>query len=552
MTDRALGSVVLDAEVAVPRRDGLDLRADVYRPRGQGRVPALVMRLPYDKRRAQGYWYAAPSWYAERGYAVVVEDVRGQHRSPGAFLPLEHEAADGADLIRWVAEQPWCDGRVGSYGYSYAGLVQLLAAGSADDVPLRAIAPALSPPGLGEGCLLQGGVPAAAFLLTWAAELGALRLDRATDGRRPFTLTRDVLRQLTLWPLADFAPGASSEARGWLGHWLAADPDDAYWQTGSHHPAYQRIGARSLHLGGWYDTFRTGAIGHHQRLQGVPGRAPGTDRLVVGPWTHQPVTAARTLPLAGPDPRDWQVDDLQLRFFDAALRDADMPPEPAVRVAVLNSADAWTGDEWPPPGAVPAVWWLGSDGRANGRDGDGTLSREGARTSPPDHLVYNHADPVPAAGGDDCGDPQLVGMGPADQEPVERRRDVLVYTSPALDSAVVVAGDAEVVLHVETVDRVSQWLARLCLVTSDGLSVNIAESVVRCAGSDGEPTRVTLPIGAVAFRLGRGDRLRLHVTQGSSPRWGGLRDEDGSLAVTRSVVLHDPAHPSALYLAEIA
>jgi putative CocE/NonD family hydrolase len=478
----------------------------------------------------------------------VVEDVRGQHHSPGDFRPLEHEAADGADLIRWVAEQQWCDGQVATFGYSYCGLVQMLAAGSADDLPLRAIAPALSPPGLGEGCLFQGGVPAAAFLLTWAAELGALRLDHAGDG----TLSREALRQLVQRPLAEFAPGVSDQARPWLGHWLACDPTDAYWQTRSHRPAYERIEAESLHLGGWYDTFRAGAVGHYQQLQGVPGRAPGTDRLVVGPWTHQPVIAGHTLPLAGPEPRDWQVDDIQLRFFDAVLRGADRPSGPSVRVAVLNSSDTWTGDEWPPPEAVPAVWWLGSDGRANGRDGDGTLTREGPQPSRPDHLVYDHADPVPAAGGDDCGDPQLVGMGPADQEAVERRRDVLVYTSPPMESGVVVAGDAAVVLHVETVDPVGQWLARLCLVTPEGLSVNIAESVVRCATHPGEPTRVALAIGPVAFRLGRGERLRLHVTQGSSPRWGGLRDATGAPAVSRSVVLHDPAHPSSLHLAEIA
>jgi putative CocE/NonD family hydrolase len=552
MTDRTLGPVVLDADVAVPRRDGLCLRADVYRPVGQGRVPALIMRLPYDKRRAQSYWYSAPAWYAERGYAVVVEDVRGQHRSPGDFRPLAHEAADGADLIRWVAEQPWCDGAVGSYGYSYSGLAQMLAAGSAHDVPLRAMAPALSPPGLGEGCLFQGGVPAAAFLLTWAAELGGLRLDLAVDGGRHWSLNRDLLRHLVLSPLTDFTSGVSEEAWPWLEQWLTGALEDAYWHDTGHRPDYERIGAESLHLAGWYDTFRTGAIGHFQRLQGVPTRAPGTDRLVVGPWTHQPVIAGRTLPLAGPGARAWQVDDIQMQFFDTVLRGEDAPPEPPVRVAVLNSGETWTGAEWPPPGALPTVWWLGSEGRANGRDGNGTLSRDGARPSRPDHLVYDHANPVPAVGGDDCGDPQLVGMGPADQEPVEQRPDVLVYTSPARDSEVVIAGNAEVVLYVETVDPVSQWLARLCLVTSDGLSVNIAESVVRCTSDLGGPTRVTLTIGPVAFRLRRGERLRLHVTQGSSPRWGGLRDQNGVLAVTRSVVLHEPDHPSSLHLAEIA
>jgi putative CocE/NonD family hydrolase len=596
MTKRRLAAVTLDADVRVPRRDGVALRADVYRPAGGGRHPALVLRLPYDKRLAQSYWYAPPSWYAERGFAVVVEDVRGRHRSPGAFVPLANEGADGADLLRWVAAQPWCDGSVGMYGYSYCGLVQLLAAGADGEVPLAAIAPALAPPGLGDGCLHVGGVPAASFAVGWAIELDALRLDTLPGGAMRL-LDASALRDLVLATPGELLRGAADDATAaWLRHWLDLDPDDGYWRTPSHRPAYDRIGAHALHLGGLYDTFRSGTVDHYRRLRSAaatprpsalggedPGdlssaqarypqagaaevpagsdpRAPAAasapsraDHLVLGPWTHQPVRSVGAAPsLARADPAAWQVDRLQLDFFDAVLRGGAPPAGPPVRIAVLNSGDAWTGVAWPPEPATPVRWYLTSRGRANGRDGDGLLTRDQPAPAPPDHLVFNHADPVPAFGGDDCGDPALVGMGPADQATVERRNDVLVYTSAPAARDRLFAGDAAATLFVDTADRISHWVARVCLVTAEGASVNLAEGVVRHDGGEAAgPWRVEVPIGPVAFRVGRGQRLRLHVTSGSAPRWGGVRDPDGRLAVSRSVVLHDPDHPACLTLREV-
>jgi len=544
MTESRFASIVLDANVTIQRRDGALLMADIYRAPRLGQVPALLLRLPYNKSRAQSYWYAAPAWYAERGYAVVVEDVRGRFCSPGNFRPFEHEANDGADLIRWVADQPWCDGNVGMYGYSYSGLAQMLTAGSHEDIPLRAIAPAMSPPALGEGCLYQAGVPAAAFLLSWATELGALDLDISD---------RSTLRQLVQRPLSDYQSAVCHVNRDWVARWLALDPNDAYWHEGFDHPAYDQIRALTLHIGGWYDTFRIGAIDHFQKSRRKKEGSSSTDSLVVGPWTHHPVLAASTRPILPPDPLSWNIDNLQLQFFDAALRgEGDFLAQDSVRVAILNSADTWTGDQWPPASTSLVCWYLGSDGRANGLAGDGRLSLDGPLRSPPDYLIYDHSNPVPSLGGDDCGDPDIVGMGPMDQEAVERRGDVLVYTSPALAKETVIMGETEVVLYVDSVDPESQWLSRLCLVTAGGLSINIAETVVRCFASENYPTRVVLTVGDVAFRIGKGERLRLHITHGSSPRWGGLRDENGQLRVSRSVVLHDPDYPSSLHVRELS
>ena len=117
-----IADVLCERDVPVKMRDGTVLRCDVWRPRANGRVPALLQRQPYDKRMAQSYVYAHPGWYARHGYGVVVQDSRGRGSSEGDFYPLRGDAADGVDTIAWCAEQPWCSGKVASYGFSLPGL----------------------------------------------------------------------------------------------------------------------------------------------------------------------------------------------------------------------------------------------------------------------------------------------------------------------------------------------------------------------------------------------------------------------------------------------
>ena len=537
MGESRLASVTVTSDVAVLRRDGVTLRADVYRPAGGAGLPTLVMRLPYGKSRAQSYWYQPPSWYAERGFAVVVEDVRGRYASEGEFTPLATEVTDGADLVRWVADQPWSNGRIGSYGYSYCGLIQLLLAGSAEDVPLQAIAPAMAIPRLGEGGTSQSGVPAWGFVLGWAAELGGLDLSR-----QELRELRDVVQR----PVAQLRAAVVPGREGWVGPWLEQDPADPYWTAGLDTVAYEGLSAAVLHIGGWFDVFRRATVDHFAAT--VRAGTARSSQLVFGPWSHQPNLAAAVRPALAPDPQTWSVDDVQLRFFRRELMDDDLA-DPPVAVAVLNSRESWTGHSWPPPDAETVPFWLSSGGRANGREGDGELHPRPPASSPPDHLVYDHRAPVPAVGGDDCGDPAVVGMGPADQEQVERRRDVLVYTSAPVDGEELYLGSAAVELFVQTAAEHSQWLARLCLVTADGTSTNVAEAVSRLRAAPGDVSTVRLDLGDVAVRVGPGDRVRLHVTNGSSPRWAGLLDD--ASAVCRSVVLHEPAGASFLTLTRL-
>src|ERR1700746_3649934 len=126
-TPAASGSEDHRMDVSVPMRDGVVLRADILLPIAEGKFPALIYRTPYGKHFALREYKTFQKAVA-RGYAVVVQDVRGRYASDGEFVAYQNEGRDGYDTIEWTAKQPWCDGNVGTFGLSYPGAVQWLAA----------------------------------------------------------------------------------------------------------------------------------------------------------------------------------------------------------------------------------------------------------------------------------------------------------------------------------------------------------------------------------------------------------------------------------------
>ena len=173
--------VGFERDVVATMRDGTRLFADVYRPSTDDDVPVLLIRSPYDKRPATAHFgNAHPVWYAEQGYQVVVQDVRGRAGSEGEFYPYRHEQADGYDTVEWAAEMPGSNGQVGMWGFSYTGATQLLAA--VERPPgLRTILPGFTASQYYDGWTYNGGVFATAFLCYWANLLALDTAARADD-----------------------------------------------------------------------------------------------------------------------------------------------------------------------------------------------------------------------------------------------------------------------------------------------------------------------------------------------------------------------------------
>ena len=253
--------VAVEREVACRMSDGVTLFADIYRPVGDGPCPVILMRLPYDKTQAENVAYAHPAWYARRGYIVVVQDVRGTGSSEGVFYPFRDEAQDGYDTIVWVSQLPGADGRVGTYGFSYAGATQLLPA-TLRPPGLTAICPGLTGSQYYEGWTYNQGALALAFAASWATNLGQIVARHRRDDAA-ITAHGSAFVGAPGWygtlPLASYPPLMTDDTpffRDWLSH----PTYDDYWRRWSIDEDYGRIAVPALHIGGWYDVFLSGTV----------------------------------------------------------------------------------------------------------------------------------------------------------------------------------------------------------------------------------------------------------------------------------------------------
>jgi putative CocE/NonD family hydrolase len=547
---RTLGVEVVH-DVQVPMRDGVVLSADVYLPPSAAAAPALLLRTPYGKRVAEHEGYAHPVWYARQGFAVVCQDVRGCFDSEGTFRPFHQEALDGHDTIEWIARQRWCDGRVGTYGFSYPGATQLLAA--AERPPhLAAMAPGMTGSSYHEGWTYRGGALQLAFVLSWAALLGRDQAVRAGDGDAALRLDAALADASALYghlPVARAMAGDLDRHAPFLAEWLAHPDYDDYWRATAPKERYDAVGVPALHVAGWYDVFLEGTLENHAGL--VRAGAPGQE-LIVGPWRHLPWTAYQDGVDFGPEARN-AVDEAQARFFRRTLLDEPSAGEPPVRVFVMGE-NAWRGlDAWPPP-ARPLTLYLRSDGRANSLNGTGTLSGEPpGPEEPADVWASDPRSPVLSLGGRSTGS-ATAPSGPADQRPEAGRNDVLVYTSDPLERPLTVIGAPALRLFAACDRPSGDLVARLVDVHPDGTALNVSDAGRRGA-LDGE-AELVLSLSPTAIRFAAGHRIRLELAGSSFPMYdrnpgtgrAAAHARIDELRVTTQVLFHDAARASHLAL----
>ncbi len=552
--------VTIERDAECTLADGVVLRADVYRPAAETSLPVLLMRMPYGKATGGANWgYAHPAWYASRGYVVAVQDVRGRHSSDGEFTPFVHETQDGYDSVEWAAGLRGSNGKVGMYGFSYPGATQLLAA-TARPPSLAAIAPGFTSSQFYDGWAYSGGAFSLASMAGWASFLAVDTARRRDDEEaHPALLAALGAAPALYWtlPLRDYLPLLDRHAP-YFRDWLEHSSFDDYWRPTAVDEDFSRITVPALHTGGWYDIFHAGTVANFR------GLGPAPQKLLMGPWQHSPwraITAG-----AREDVGANAVDDWHLRFFDEVLKGEgqgvfDSPG----RVYVLH--EGWRDvDGWPPSQVVETAYYLHSGGRANSAYGDGTLSLEQPAGEPADVYLYDPLMPSMSFGGHSCCAEAIAPMGPADQEPYEASKGVLVYTSEPLERDVVLLGDAGVDLYASSTALDTDYTARLCVVDRDGTSTNLKEGIIRARFRDslaepallepGEVYRFTISLGPVGARIEAGHRIRLDVSSSDFPQWdrnlntgGPIGAEPASAAVVATqAVFHDAQRPSRLRL----
>ena len=589
----------------VAMRDTVRLATDIHVPDGPGPWPVILERTPYGRavtRRSEmslagpaprdGAALAAA--ITARGFAAVFQDCRGRGGSEGRFVKYLADAADGFDTCGWIAEQPWCDGRICTIGLSYAAHTQ-------------AALGCLDSPGLVAQVLECGG-----FNDAWASgarQNGAFELRQATW----------AYRQALASPEAESDPvlRAALEAED-IHAWFAALP----WQQGQsplrHHPDYEaylfeqmRHGGRDafwkqagiwadgfhhrysradcVHMSSWFDPYVPTAVGNYRGLRAA-GR--GRQRLILGPWTHGNRSARvfGNVDFGSEAPIDtWAGDWLEyrLRHFDAVTR--GLPnPEPAVRVFVMGGGSGrrtaaghldhggrWiAAADWPVPGAVPVAWHLHNDLRL-----DPAAPEAGAM---PLSYDFDPADPVPTIGGNFSSLEPIAGAGSFDQVadarffgcrppflPLAARRDVLAFQTAKLAEAVQVVGPVEVDLFVATDGPDTDFTAKLLDVHPPGAdyprgyAMLLADTILRLRYAEdpgharlrrpGEVVRIRLVLNIANLFL-PGHRIRLDVSSSNFPKFDvnpntGAPDEASRRRrVAGNTVFADAARPSRVVL----
>jgi uncharacterized protein len=543
--------MIVERGLAVPMRDGVALRADVYRPAGAGAAPALLLRTPYDISVSliPSSGIDADAAVAA-GFAVVCQDVRGQYASDGEFYTFASEAADGYDTVEWLAAQPWCDGNVGMVGRSYGATCQWLAA-SERPPHLRAICPVVTGSDFYRGWVYQGGTFQLGFNLFWVWMMSDRR--RAAKAEELF-----LHLPLRTVPLPD-----PKWARFYF-DWLEHTTDDAYWRGLSINNRYPQVEVPALNAGGWFDVFLGGTLENFVRMrrEGGSEAARTGQQLLVGPWAHGSTYGLfpdHSFDVFRPDDAiDFTVE--QLRFFDRHLRGAPaVAGEPPVRIFVMGE-NRWRDEEdWPLARARPTPWYLHSGG---------ALSERPPGEESPDEYVYDPGDPAPTIGGPTSLPPRMMkaNAGPLDQRRIEERPDVLVYTTEPFPVPLEVTGPLQLTLYAATSAADTDFVAKLCDVWPEGTSRILAEGVLRARFREGfeapkllepgAPARFEVDLVATANVFQPGHCLRLVVTSSSFPRFdrnanSGKQvgtDEPGDLRPARQTVFHDGARPSHLLL----
>ncbi len=569
--------LIFERNLEVPMRDGCVLRADLYRPDTSEKLPVLLNRTPYNKAVPMVYGLVLDAMRAaEAGYNVLVQDCRGRFASDGTFTCFVDEARDGYDTIEWAARQPWSNGKIGTYGASYMGVTQWLAATLAPP-HLCAMAPAITASNYHDGWTYQGGAFALFFNVSWTmAALAPPRLmrERGDDPELSRELGAtiggiDSMREhMKVLPLRDFP--MFRRGAPYFFDWLAHPAYDLYWRALSIEENHARINVPALNLGGWYDIFQGGTIRNYSgmRSRGATDVARSGQRLVMGPWNHAiPLTnlvGAVDFGLHS-SAVSADLDGMQLRFFDRWFKGkGDGAGESPVRLFVMG-INRWRDEkEWPIPGTELRRYYLHSRGCANSAYGDGALSTEPPGAESPDTFLYNPLDPTPTVGGGLCCYPGALQGGAFDQAGVEHRADVLVYSTELLAEDVEVTGPVTLTLYASSSAPDTDFTAKLVDVGPCGFARNLTDGIIRARFREspseeklltpGKVVEYKIDLWSTANVFKAGHRIRLEVSSSNFPRFdrnpntGHDLFADAEVRPAMQTVMHDRAFASHLTL----
>ncbi len=549
--------VEVRSNVKIPMRDGVELASHIFLPKAEGKFPTILLRSPYGKGDEKN---RDAHFYAERGYVFVSQDCRGKGASAGEWEPFANENNDGRDTQKWLLDQPWCNGSIGTCGGSYVGFTQWASAPNAGE-HLKAMFPLVPLVDAYGDAVYTDGALNLSLMMGWGS-LVALRPGEQSvmfGWKQP-----DWTRAYRTLPLGQWDRAIERKVQ-YLRDWVAHPHFDDYWSGRGVRRQWKDITVPICAVGGWYDIFARSVFEHINAVRQLSQSqyAREHQHLIMGPWAHGISSDGKVGDLNFGKESLIDLRQLQTEWFDYLLKGEQNDAEkwPAFRIFVMGR-NQWRDErEWPLERTKYTPWYFHSEGSANTLDGNGKISTAEPADEPRDQFVYDPNDPVPTAGG--CN---LVGCpaGPHDQHEVEKRNDVLVFTSGELKSELEVTGPVKVILYASTTVKDTDWTAKLVDVHPDGRAFNLCDGIIRARYRESKDTpslikpdeiyRYEIDLWVTSNAFLPGHRIRVEISSSNFPRFdrnlntGEPLDTGVNFIKATQTIYHDKEHPSHILL----
>lgn len=587
---------IIDQKVMVLMRDGIRLATDIYRPKTKNKVPIIFSRTPYNfnswgdgKQRTRTAQRALEA--VKRGYAYVVQNERGRYYSEGEWDILGVPLTDGYDAFTWMKDQAWSNGKIGTIGCSSTAEWQM-AVGALDHPSHAAMVPQAYGAGVGrvgdineQGNWYRGGAEQMLFF-SWlygvehdkfkpripsgATQEDLIRISRFYD-LAPENPPVDMSEALDHLPIQDFIKNIDGK-REIFDKMIVRKPNDEAWFEGGLYHDNMELGVPSFWFASWYDVSITPniALFNHVRNNTKDANIRDNQYLVIAPTLHCRFKRATENTIVG----ERNVGDARLNYdeqiyawFDLWLKGEknDFKKEtPRVQYYTMGSNKWQSSETWPPENAKPTTYYLNSDGKANSLFGDGSLSTEPPKTDIPDSFTYDPMNPVPSYGGNVCCTGNAIQGGAYDQQQMETRNDILVYTTDVLEEGAEISGFIESILYVSSDAKDTDFTIKLIDVYPDGRAYNLDETIQRVRYregydkevfmEDGEVYKVELTPMSTSNYFEKGHRIRIEISSSNFPRFarnlntGGNNYDESEGVVARNKVHHSAEYPSQIIL----
>ncbi len=587
---------IVDQKVMMPMRDGIRLATDIYRPKGDKKVPIIFSRTPYNfntwgdgEERTRAYQTAYDA--VSRGYAYVVQNERGRFFSEGEWDILGTPKTDGYDAFSWMAKQSWSNGKIGTLGCSSTAEWQMAVA--ALDHPSHG---AMVAQGFGagvgrvgdyyeQGNWYRGGATQMLFI-SWL-------YGTQNDQFRPMfpkDITQSDLQRVQRWfdlapemPKVDWSYGLShlpvkdiiknvNGSKGVFDQMVIRKPNDPAWYEGGLYHDDKPINVPGFWFVSWYDVSSSPnlALFNHVRNNATSPEVADNQYLVIAPTLHCAYKRATENTIVGErsvgDAR-LNYDDQIYKWFDLTLKGEDndfKATTPRVQYYTMGSNKWQSSDTWPPKGAVMTAFYLTSSGKANTRNGDGQLVAKASGKDMPDSFTYDPSNPVKSHGGNVCCTGNAVQGGAFDQSQMELRDDILVYTSEPLKAGIEVSGFIESTLYLSSDVKDTDLTIKIIDVYPDGKAYNLDETIQRVRYREGYDKEVFMEKGNVypvkmtpmstSNYFEAGHRIRIEVSSSNFPRFdrnlntGGINFDESEGVVAHNTIHHSKKYPSVIRL----